>query len=243
MRKLTVLWIVLVLLVAVSVSSAQLYVGGSLGFKSFGAKGAVTQTIGGTVTPLGISDAGATGFTFGGLVGYQILPPNVAKGVYKLDLQLEVGLSWASMVEAGYNFSAGPGQFTAQGFSGATTANISFDLMPIHRINIPDFKLISPMAGLGIGLNIFSTSDLKSGPPGSPTPTTAAGNSEFTVGLLIFYGAVFNVTPQLQPFIQFKHLIPFASTYTFVSDPTNGTLAINDGIGYFNLSGGVRFSL
>jgi hypothetical protein len=239
MRKLLI-GFVLAGLVAVQSLLAQVHFTGSVGFKSFGLEGAVTASAGGMVQSVGVLDCGKTGFAFGVGGGFTLVPA----GVYQLDMDLEVSMAFANFLEAGYESYWGNGMFAADGYSGGSATIISFDIMPVHRINIPGFSLISPYAGVGLGLNLFSNSDVTFGPPEWTRTGTAKGNSEFQVGLLIFYGASFHFVGPIEPFVQLKHYIPFGSEYTFVKDPqTLGTWTIKDAPGYFNMSAGVRLVL
>ena len=239
MRKL-LLGIALAGLVAGQSLHAQVHFSGSVGFKSYALEGAVTQAVGGSINSLGVADAGKTGFAFGAGGGFTLVPA----GIYQLDMDLEVSMSFANFLEAGYDKINGSGKFSADGFSGGSATNIAFDIMPVHRINIPGFSLISPYAGVGLGLNLFSNNDVSFGPPTFSQPGTAKGSSQFQIGLLVFYGASFHFVGPLEPFVQLKHYIPFSSEYTFVEDPaTIGTLSIKDAPGYFNLSAGVRLVL
>ena len=221
-------------------ATAQFYLEGNIGFKSFGLKGATTAAAGGRIQQLGIFDAGKTGFTFGAGAGYGLF--KIPSGIYQLDMQIDVCFSSVSFAESGYNYANGPGAFSADGLSGGSTTCLAFDLMPVHRINIPGFTLISPYAGLGLGLNYYSTSDISIGPPSSSTTTAIAGAGQFKVGLVIFYGADFNLTPVLHPFIQFKHSVPFGSEFQFTDDAKNGSMVIKDVPGYFNLAAGIKLS-
>jgi len=158
------------------------------------------------------------------------------------EMQLDVAYASAGFVEEGYDYAYGPGTFSADGLSGASTTNLAFDLMPVHLFNIPGFSLISPYGGVGVGLNCFSTADLSVGPPSSAQVINVTGTSQFKVGLLIFYGATLNLTGMLRPFIQFKHYVPFGSEFQFTEDTQNGNFVTKDVPGYFNLSAGVKLS-
>ena len=226
---------------------AQFYIGPYVGFKSSGLNGATQLTSNGQIYQLGVADAGATGFNAGVAVGYQVIPAEVAGGLYKLDIDLDV--SWASFsyMENAWNSVNGAGSFKADGLSGGTTNSISIDVMPIHRFNINNF-ILSPYAGLGVGVNLLLASDISVGPPSQSGTLTTVNNTK--VGLLIFYGTVVNLTYNIKPFIQFKHLIPFGSqtplTESFQSSQGGGTgsyaISINDVPSYFNLVAGVRFA-
>ena len=224
-------------IVWVTSATAQFYVAPNIGFQSFGLNGATTSNVGGTINQLGVFDAGKSAFHFGAGVGYTLLPA----GVYNLDVGLDFGYSSAGFVEEGNNSRFGAGTFAAQGYSGGTTTDLSFDLMSIHRINIPGFDLISPFAGVGLALNMFSTSDVTIGAPSATPPVTLTGVSQFKIGLAISYGASVKIA-MLSPFIQLKHYIPFSSEFQFTEGQT-GTVVIQDSPGYFCISAGVRLGL
>jgi hypothetical protein len=124
------------------------------------------------------------------------------------------------------------------------------DVMPIHRLTMPNFQLLSPYAGLGLGFNIMSTKDLSVGPPNGPGTLTGAG--EFKMGLLVFYGCLIQASDMIQPYIQFKHFVPFGSETVFTKEAqgqivagggtTQYETAMQDVPGYFGLSAGVRFT-
>ncbi len=228
---------------------AQFYLGPYIGFKASGLKGTLKVTSGGQVYTGNVADAGSTGFNVGVTVGYQILPPDVLNGWYKLDMDIDASYSSFSYLENGYNSSQGAGKFSAVGFSDGGTMVISIDIMPIHRLNIPSFKLLSPFIGLGLGLNIMSTGDVTVGPPSQNG--TLTGYGEFKIGLLVYYGTVFRLTDMIQPFIQFKHYVPFGSetqfTESYQASGGGGSqtyaLSISDVPGYFSLVAGVRIAL
>jgi opacity protein-like surface antigen len=236
------------LFIASTHNFAQFYIGPHVGFKASGLKGALKQTENGQVITGSVADAGKTGFNVGIAVGYQILPPTVLDGWYKLDLNVDVSYSSFGYLEEGFNSVVGSGKFSASGLDGGTTTVFSIDLMPIHRLSFPNFKLLSPYAGLGLGLNIMSTSDIEVNPPSQRG--TVTGKGDFKLGLLIFYGVVFQISDNIKPFFQFKHLVPFGSETEFTSTyqsaqgggSFNEIFSIQDVPGYFNLTAGVRFS-
>ncbi len=239
MKKHHIMLIVAALTFVAAQAFAQFHVSGHAGLKSFGIKGASTQTQGGSVSQLGVADGGKTGFAFGGGVGYTV----VSAGVYALDLGLEVDLAFANMFEAGYNSISGSGRYAADGYSGGSTTAIGIDIMPVHRINIPGFSLLSPFAGVGLGLNNFSTADATVGPPTANPTSTVKGKGQFQIGLIVFYGTVIRLAGPIEPFVQLKHYIPFSSEFTFFEDPaTVGTIVTKDAPGYFNLAAGVRLA-
>ena len=229
MRKAGVILLVVICVLSFQTAPAQLIGQAHVGLKFFGLKGAATSTVGTTVNQLGQADAGKTVFNIGVGGGYTIIPA----GVYNLDLLLDINFASASFVEAAVNTAQGAGSFSAQQLSGATTTVLAFDIMPAHRLNIYALPFLSPWAGIGLSFNLYSTSDLK-GPGGS-----IKGNSDFKLGLIIFYGAAYKLSDMLQPFLQFKHHIPFASEVQFTSDP-NGTVVVKDAPGYFNIEAGMR---
>ena len=228
---------------------AQFYLGPYIGIKSSGLKGAIKLVQNGQVSTGNVADAGSTGLSAGVTVGYQVLPPDVLNGWYKLDLDIDASYSSFSYLENGWNSVAGAGNFSADGLSGGTTTIFSIDIMPIHRLNFPSFQLLSPFVGLGLGLNIMSTSDVTVGPPSQNGTITGVG--DFKIGLLVFYGTVIRASHLIQPFIMFKHYIPFGSetqfTDSFQSSQGGGSesyqVSIQDVPGYFNLVAGVRFVL
>jgi opacity protein-like surface antigen len=227
---------------------AQFYVGPYIGFVTSGLKGAGQVSENGQVSNTNtIADGGSNSFTAGVTVGYQVIPPEITAGLYKLDLNIDA--SWASFnyFENAYNSSNGAGKFSADGLSGGGTTVISIDIMPMHRFHFRNF-ILSPYAGIGLGIDIMSTADITVGPPSATG--TITGNSETKFGLLLFYGTLFNVTENIQPFIQFKHFIPFGSESTFTQSyqlangggSENLAYSIQDVPGFFTLSAGVRFS-
>ena len=231
--------------------AAQPYAKAYLGFKASGLKGVfkLTQQGGGTQTG-NVADASKTGFTFGVAGGYQIFPSSFASGWYKLDINLDASYTSLSYYQAAYDGQFGAGKFAASGQSGGSTSIISLDIMPIHRLTFPKFKLLSPYVGLGLGLNIMNTSDITVAQNGQNN--TLTGNGEMKIGLLVFYGVLIRVSDVFQPYIQFKHMIPFGSETQFTQSFTQnngqggGTqtyqYAIQDVPGYFALTGGVRIN-
>jgi hypothetical protein len=250
LRTLLIFTLVLSLFAAQTVIAQQFwYSGAFLGFKSIGLEGAIRLTTSAGTFPGNTVDAGATGFTFGINGGYQIFPKGFAGGWYKLDLNLDASYTSVALFEAAYNGQFGSGKYAADGLSGGSTSIIAFDIMPINRVDFPKFKLLSPYLGLGLGLNLMSTGDVTVGPPN--TPGTLTGNSEFKVGLLIFYGVVVRFSDVIQPFLQFKHMIPFGSetvfTDTYTASVAGGgstkyAFAIQDVPGYFSITAGARFN-
>ncbi len=234
----------LLLCLGVSSAMAQLYVSPQIGFKVYGMSGATTANIGGQVSQMGISDAGGTAFNVGVGLGYDLKFPTP---IYRLDL--EGNLSWSAInfLQNAWDNNQGAGSFAAAGYSGGGAHIFSLDLMPIHRFIIPGF-FVSPYGGIGLALNLFDNTNATGGPPDNPAGTVLTGATDFQVGLSIFYGAYFDVLPGIEPFIQFKHLIPFSGSYQMTSSataPGNGTepvvFTIQNAPGYFNLDAGVRF--
>lgn len=242
------LTVILLSAVFIGTSYAQFFVGPFAGFKSSSLKGAVKLTENGQVQLLNVADAGATAFSAGLTVGYQVIPPGTAGGLYKLDVTIEASWSSFSFFENTWDDLNGSGSFTANGLDGGKTNMFSFGILPIHRFNFKGF-ILSPFAGLGFGLNLLSTSDITTGPPGF-NPGTLTGTSEMKMGLLIFYGTIFKVSSTIQPFIQFEHLIPFGDETEFVESwessqgqgSENLSITIADVPGYFSIAAGVRFS-
>ena len=195
-----------------------------------------------------VADAGKTGIDVGICVGYQVLNPS-PRSWYKLDLNLDVSYTSLNYLEAGYNSSVGAGSFSANGLSGGSTNIISFDIMPIHRLNIPSLRLVSPFVGIGVGLNYMMTKDLVTVPPKNQDGT-ATGKNDFKIGLAVFYGVVLQVTDLIQPYLQFKHLVPFGTDTEFTTDwnsnkgggSQKAIFSIADVPGYFSLTAGCRFS-
>jgi hypothetical protein len=245
MKKLLTLLSIMIFSITLN---AQFYLGPYVGFKTSGLKGAMKISENGQVQVGNVADAGSTGFNAGITVGYQVIPADVTGGLYKLDIALDASWLSVSYLENGWNSISGSGNFTAIGLEGGKTNMFSFDLMPIHRFNFNNF-ILSPYVGLGFGVNLLLTSDITTGPPNFNTGTLA-GTSEVKMGLLVFYGTVFNVSSVVKPFIQFKHVIPFGDetqlTDNWQSDQGGGSenlaLSIADVPGYFNLAAGVRFS-
>lgn len=227
---------------------AQFYIGPYVGFKASGLKGAGKTSVNGQVSVSPVADAGSTGFTAGATAGYQVIPPDVTGGLYKLDLALDI--SWASFnyFENGYNSVNGSGSFSADGLSGGKTNTISIDIMPINRFNIKNF-ILSPYAGIGLGINLLLNGDISI--TQNNTSATLTGHSDTQLGLLVFYGTLFNVSEKFKPFIQFIHLIPFGSETQFTDNlqiaqgggSTNYVYSISDVPGYFSIVAGVRFEL
>lgn len=226
--------------------NAQFYIGPFVGFKASGLKGAFKLARNGQTQVGNVADGGSTGFNAGLTVGYQVIPPEVAGGLYKLDIDLDASWSSFSYFENSFNSVNGSGKYSADGLSGGTTNVFSFDVMPINRFNFHNF-ILSPYAGLGVGVNLLLTSDVTLAPPSATG--TLTGNSEVKIGLIVFYGTIFNVSSVIKPFIQFKHLIPFGSetqfTQNFQSAQGAGSqiyaFSTADVPGYFNLTAGVRF--
>ncbi|MBI3195156.1 MAG: hypothetical protein HYZ34_11940 [Ignavibacteriae bacterium] len=239
--KTRLLLLTLIFVLTTNILHAQLFVGPHLGFKAYGLKGAMYLSQGGGINPQGNTDAGKTAFNFGLSTGYQIFPDDFAGGWYKLDLSLDVSYSSVPFVETGFNYINGSGSFSTNGYTGGGTSILSFDIMPYNRLTIPKFKLLSPFVGLGMGMNLMSTSDV-----GNTQQSTGAqtfkGNSEFKVGLLVFYGTLIRASDMIHPYILFKHYVPFGSETQFTNDSQNGSYFIKDVPGYFNLSAGVRFT-
>jgi hypothetical protein len=240
---------VLVLGVWLQAANAQFYLNPNFGLRVSGLKGVFKLTVQGGGTQTGnVADAGKSGFTFGVGAGYQVFPKNFASGYYKLDLALEASYTSLSYLEAGFNSQFGAGSFSANGLSGGSTSIITFDIMPIHRLTLPKFKLLSPYAGLGFSLNMMSTKDVTVGPPSANG--TLTGNGEFKLGLLVFYGCLLQATDAIAPYIQFKHMIPFGSDTQFTQSfqatggQAGGTqtyaISIQDVPGFFAITTGVR---
>ena len=235
MKRFTPIFVVLLLIGIVQTSQAQFQAGAFLGFKSYSLNTAITQTSNGQTSTGNAYDAGGTAFEFGGFGGYTPI-----SGVYNLDLQFGVSYSSIGFLENYYNSANGSGKFSADGYGGSSSHNIEFDILGLNRISIPGFKLIQPYAGLGLALDIVSTSDMKYGPPGSTASGSITGKGELKLGLVIAYGAVLHVTPILSPYIQFRDLIPFGSE-TQVTNDSKYTLVFKDVPSYFSLTAGVRF--
>jgi hypothetical protein len=222
---------------------AQFYIGAFGGFKASGLKGTIRQASGGQTQIGAVADAGNVGFNAGIAAGYQVIPYAVSDGLYKLDINLDVSWSSFNYFEEGWDNINGAGNFSAQGAAGGNTNIFSFDVMPIHRLNFSNFVL-SPFAGLGLSVNLLSTSDI------TVPNATLTGTSETKIGLSLFYGTLFNVSRVVKPYIQFKHLIPFGSDTQFTESLQNtqggGTQSqayyISDVPGYFNITAGARFN-
>ncbi|MDP4116366.1 MAG: hypothetical protein Q8903_09540 [Bacteroidota bacterium] len=223
--------------------NAQFYLGPHVGFKASGLKGTMKQTANGNVAVGNVGDASTTGFNVGICTGYGI----PIHSIYQLDINLDFSYSSFNYFEEGYNSSVGSGKFAANGLSDGGTTVISFDIMPIHRFSFPGFKLLSPFAGVGMGLNLMMTSDTKVSQNGQSA--TLSGTSEMKIGILVFYGTLFRISDNIAPYIQFKHFIPFGSETKFTETyqaagaaSQNVVLSMTDVPGYFNISVGCRFS-
>ncbi len=232
---------------AVSFSNvhAQYYVSPQIGFKVYGLSGATTVNSRGNVSQGGLSDAGGTAFNVGAGFGYELKFP--AAPIYRLDLEGNISWSSINFFQNGFDNNQGAGAFAAGGFSGGGAEIFSLDLMPVHRFIIPGFFL-SPFAGVGLALNLFDNTNTTGGPPDNTAGSVITGSTDFQLGLSIFYGAYLTLLPHIEPFIQFKHLIPFAGTYQLTSNasaPGAGSapyvITIQNAPGYFNLDAGVRF--
>jgi hypothetical protein len=238
MRRWIIFCLAILIVLLYQNTSAQLQAGAFLGFKSYSLKSVGTLTENGAIQTTPSADAGGTVFEFGGFGGYT----PVSAGIYHLDLQLQASYSSIGFYERSYNSTYNSGQFSADGWSGATTSNIEIEVLGLNRISFPAFKLIEPYAGAGLSFDIMSTSDLGYGPPYANTSGTVAGKGQFKMGLVIAYGVIFNVAPFLSPYIQLRHLIPFGSETQLTNDP-RWIVIIKDVPSYFSLTAGVRFDL
>jgi hypothetical protein len=248
--RVNVLLTVLFLLLAYGSASAQpfFYGGAFFGFKSSGLKGVFKLTTQAGTGTGNVVDGGATSFTFGLSGGYQVFPKGFAGGWYKLDLNLDLSYSWYPYLENAYNAQVGSGSFAARGLSGGTTKIISIDIMPLHRVEFSKFKLLSPYLGVGLGMNIMSTGDVTVSPPSGNGTLTGVG--DFKLGLLIFYGTLFRFVDFMEPYLQFKHMIPFGSETQFTEEyqatggqgggSTKYAMSIQDVPGFFSITAGVR---
>lgn len=237
-----------IIIISSTVLKAQFYIGPFIGFKVSGLKGTLTINQAGQRFPQGVADGGSTGFNAGIATGYQVIPLDVTGGLYKLDINLDASWSSFSFVENGFNSLHGSGSFVGNGYNGGTTNIFSFDIMPMHRFNFHNF-ILSPFGGIGFELNLLLTSD------GTLTAQninyTFTGTSSVKMGLLVFYGTLFNVSSLIKPYIQFKHVIPFGSeTQYFDGLQSSGggvapsySQAISDVPGFFSITAGVRFNL
>jgi hypothetical protein len=236
---------------AFQIASSQIYFGPFLGFNASGLKGTWKDTRQGGTTTANVADGGGTAFTFGISAGYQVFPSNFAGGWYKLDLNLDASYQTFSYLENAYNSNLGAGKFAAQGLSAGGSSIIALDIMPIHRLTFPHFRLLSPYIGIGLGLDIMNTHDVTVSPPiGNGTLT---GYSELKLGLLVYYGVVIHATDLIQPYLQFKHMIPFGSETRFTTayQASGGAAggsqtvqwSVSDVPGHFSLTAGVRFTI
>jgi hypothetical protein len=229
---------------------AQPYAGAFFGFKSSGLEGVIKVTTQAGTSTGNVVDAGSSSVTFGLSGGYQVFPKDFAGGWYKLDINLDASYAYYTYFEDGYDKQLGEGKFAANGLSGGTTKIISLDIMPIHRLTFPKFKLLSPYLGLGLGLNIMSTGDVTVSPPSGNG--TLGGVGDFKVGLLIFYGVLVRFNDFWQPYLQFKHMVPFGSETQFTDSyqasggagggTSNVAYYIQDVPGFFSITAGVRFN-
>jgi len=236
---------VMALAVTFSNVSAQYYVSPQIGFKLYGLNGATTINEAGQLSSGKTTDAGGAAFTVGAGLGYELRFPTP---IYRLDL--EANLSWSAInfFENGYDNINGSGSFAAAGLSGGGAEVFSLDLMPIHRFIIPHF-ILSPFAGVGLSLNLFDNTSTTIAASNGTAGGSISGATNFQLGLIIFYGAYFNVLPNIKPFIEFKHLVPFSSTYQLTSTYSESGVGsesfvdtIQDAPGYFNMSAGVQFN-
>lgn len=238
---------------AFEIASSQVYFGPFIGFNASGLKGTwKTTNQGGGTTTGNVADGGATAFTFGINGGYQIFPSNFAGGWYKLDLNLDASYTTFPYLENSFNSNNGAGKFAAGGLGGGGTSIIALDIMPINRLTFPKFKLLSPFIGIGLSIDIMNTHDVTVGPP-NPSSGTLTGNAELKMGLLVFYGVVIRASDLIQPYLQFKHMIPFGSltqftnTYNSTGGQGGGSQtvqwAVQDVPGHFSLTAGVRFTM
>jgi hypothetical protein len=236
---------VIVLGVWLQAANAQFYASPTLGFRVSGLKGVLKLTTQQGTQTGNVVDAGKTGFTFGLSTGYQIFPKNFAGGYYKLDLNLDISYTSLGYFEGAYNSQFGAGKFSADGLNGGSTTIFGIDIMPIHRLTFPSFKLLSPYAGLGFSLNMMSTKDI------TFQNGVLTGNGDFKAGLLVFYGCVLQATDLIAPYIQFKHMIPFGSEtqltqsvqVTAQGGGTSGyAYSVADVPGFFSITAGVRFN-
>jgi hypothetical protein len=237
---------VLVLGVWLQAANAQFYFGPDLGFKVSGLKGVFKLTTQQGTQTGNVVDAGKTGFIFGVGAGYQVFPKNFASGYYKLDLNLDISYTSLGYFEAAYNSQNGAGKFSADGLGGGSTTIFTFDIMPIHRLTLPSFKLLSPYIGLGLSLNMMSTKDV------TFSNGVLTGNGDFKAGLLFYYGCVLQASNLIAPYIQFKHMLPFGSDTQLtqslqVTGQGGGTtgyaFSVADVPGFFSITAGVRFTI
>jgi hypothetical protein len=245
-RLLFTLLVVLTLCAAQTVL-AQPYAGAFVGMNSAGLEGMIKVTSGGSTSTGNVVDAGGTGFTFGLTGGYQVFPKDFADGWYKLDLGLDISYTSVSFFENGYNKQLGSGAFAANGLDGGSTMILSFDIMPIHRLTIPTFKLLAPFVGIGVDLSLMSTGDVTVNPPAGQG--TLTGSSDFKVGLLIFYGVVVRASDTFYPYLQFKHQIPFSDEMQFTEEyqaagggSQSVAYFIQDSPSFFCLEAGLRIA-
>jgi hypothetical protein len=232
MKRYTTFCVLILLAFLCQNSFAQIHAGAFLGFKSYSLNATVvlTNSQGKQIVPA--ADAGGTVFNVGGTAGYTAL----SMGMYKLDLDAALSFSSIGFFQRGFEKSNGNGSFAANGLSGGTTSAFELDLLGINKLSLPALKVVEPYAGLGVSMNLYSTSTLVQ------NNASAQGASAFKLGLCIVYGAEFPILPFMTPYIRFSHLIPFGSELK-LTDDSNGTFTVQDVPGYFGLTAGVMLSI
>ena len=218
---------------------AQFYIGPYYGLKEFGLKGGAYKVLNGQKEGQVSTDASKDVDNVGFSIGYQVIPAGALGDWYKLDVGIDASYSSVPFFERAWDYVNGSGSFAGLGMRNGTTRNYSFDLMPIHRLNIPTFQFLSPFAGVGLGINLFNTSDITV-PKHGAQPETWKGNNQVKLGVIVFYGALIRASDLIKPYVMLKHYIPFGNETQLTSDEQLGNVIIEDVPGYFSIVAGVR---
>lgn len=238
MKTYALLHLLVLSLLIVFPLQAQFYFGPMAGFKAYELSGAGQSVRDGDASTWNNFDGGKTVAAFGADIGYQAMPASDGSVQYLLDLNADLMYSSVGFLEQGYNNAAGYDMWSKDIRSGGATTNFAFEILPLHRLQFSEFKILSPYAGLGLGLNYFSTSDVITI---EDPPTVTGGHSEFKMGIVLGYGTLVCLSDNIQPFIQFKHYFPFGNSTQLLND-SHATLTVNDVPRFFCITGGIRFN-
>jgi len=182
--------------------SAQIYVGGEVGFKSMSFSGVGHLELARQSSD-SYTQCDGTMFSFGAFGGLN----TVSLPLYKLDIQLDATVGWIGFVENGYDFHGGPGSFAASGQSGATTMVLDMDVLFLNRLTLPALNIVEPYVGVGPAFMLYNTSSLET------TNGRIKGGLDVLPGLVICYGFEIPIQPQLIPYVQLRHLINFSDLH------------------------------